>query len=140
MVHGVHYAYGLQFSFDWANIDWAIYFFECQGAVLASALIARSLALLLVYEAFVLTATQDLIFYGLWHNFLRIAPQQPTVFPTGDWTWMPLHSIFGIWTTTMQFTFSLSSIVLASFIGYWLTHSQIQLKVSVYLHKKLEMN
>jgi len=108
MVHGVHYAYGLQYAQEWHTLDIFIYNGELQFAAFASALIARSAYALVLYEAFVLTCTQDLIFYGLWHNALHIAPQCPTTFPVGDWTWMPLYPTFGAWTTFHQVLLSVS--------------------------------
>jgi hypothetical protein len=100
IVHGVHYDYGLQFSYEWATLDWAIYFFEFQVLVFACALVARSWKLLVFFEVFTLTATQDLFFYA-WRGF---------AFPSGDWTWMPLYEVFGSYTTAMQITLSFTSL------------------------------
>jgi hypothetical protein len=103
IVHGIHYDYGLIFSLEWASLDWMIYFFEFQVLVFACSLVARSWKLLVFFEVFTLTATQDLFFYA-WRGF---------AFPSGDWTWMPLYETFGAWTTPMQASLSFQSLWIA---------------------------
>lgn len=97
IVHGVHYDYGLIFSYEWANLDWTIYFFEFQVLVFACALVARSWRLWIGFEVFVMFAVQDIFFYA-WRGF---------VFPTGEWTWMPFYNLLGTWTTLHQIVLSI---------------------------------
>jgi hypothetical protein len=66
--------------------------------------------MLLVFEAFVLSAGQDLIFFGLWNR---------GVFPLGDWTWMPFYTVFGAWTTMAQFLFTASLTLASCLICKW---------------------
>ena len=103
IVHGIHYDYGLIFDEAWANLDWTIYFIQFQILALSCALVARSWKLYVFFEAFTLSATQDLMFYA-WRGF---------VFPAGDWTWMPLYDILGFYTTSFQIVLSALSIILA---------------------------
>lgn len=109
MVHGIHYSYGLYYSHGWADIDTYMYILETQFVALAAAVISRRVEMVFPYEAFVLSAGQDLVFFGFWHNLLRMAPHQPTVFPVGDWEWMAFYQWFGTWTTTIQFIFTIAA-------------------------------
>ena len=108
IVHGVHYEYGLRWDPQWHYLDLSIYLAQNVLIVVSCAAIARSVWLLPFFYVFVNTSTQDLLFYGVWHNLLRIAPQHSGVFPLGDWTWMPYYEWFGAWTTEMQIFFSVS--------------------------------
>jgi hypothetical protein len=58
----------------------------------------------MVLEAFVLSAGQDLIFFGVWGK---------AEFPTGQWTWMASYKLFGTWTTQMQIAFTAIATVAA---------------------------
>jgi hypothetical protein len=55
-------------------------------------------------EIFVLTSTQDLVYFGLWEG----------AFPHIEWSWMPFYRIFGSWTTTHQIMLSFSANLLFS--------------------------
>lgn len=93
LVHSTLYDYGLIFSYSWANEYWILYALAYQLVIIPLSLWTRNLYLFLVTEGFVLSATQDLIFFGLWEGW----------FPSGDWTWMPQYNLFGGWTTANQF-------------------------------------
>jgi hypothetical protein len=85
--------YGLQYNNSWSVIYSPIYFLLFQITIVWTYLFTRSWKLCIVLEAFVLSASQDLIYFGVWGK---------GQFPTGQWTWMPLYKVFGTWTTQMQ--------------------------------------
>jgi hypothetical protein len=99
LIHGILYNYGLTFSYAWANWDWTIYFLQFQILAIATALIADSRNLLVLYEAFVLSATQDLVFYAVWNNM---------AFPSTEWWWGFGYKLFGTWNTGLQFAWSIT--------------------------------
>jgi len=98
LIHSELYAYGLQFNQKWFGTNQIIYFFMFQLAIVVCTYIAQNWKFLIFTEAFVLSATQDLIFFT-WNSFN---------YPVGDWTWMPFYSWFGAWTTVHQLVFSIS--------------------------------
>ena len=96
IVHQVLYNYGLVFSYAWASDYWILYALCYQLVILFLFLWTQNKKLLIATEAFVLTATQDLIFFGLWCGW----------FPTTDWVWMPQYVILGFWSTQNQWLLS----------------------------------
>lgn len=105
IIHATLYEYGLVFSEAWAQPYWVMYWLAFQGVAVGCAAISRSWWLLIFYEAFTLTATQDLIFYAIWGR---------GIFPSGDWTWMTAYRLFGHWGTSEQFFLSGAALAAAS--------------------------
>ena len=107
LVNSDFYHYGLQFNESWYTTFGIIYGLLYQLTIILLFLYSKNVSLFIFYEAFVLSCTQDLIFYGVWNN---------GIFPSGDWTWMPLYQTFGTWTTTHQILLSFLSLALAFFL------------------------
>lgn len=103
-VNAVLYGYGLQFSSGWYTQYEIVYVLLFQGLVVLCALYARSIRGFLLGEAFVLSSTQDLIFFAVW---------QGGAFPSGQWTWRLEYSLFGSWTTGSQLLLSMLSLLSA---------------------------
>lgn len=107
VVHTDLYSYGLRFSMAWANSYWTLYTLILQIVVIACVLIGKNLKLLIVYEAFVLSKGQDLIYYLVWNN---------GVFPSGNWEWQEFYAWFGKWNTLNQVSLVASALLLSSVI------------------------
>jgi len=100
LVNGDFYEFGLQFSWDWYIIWGILYALLYQSTIVLLHLFHRDWRFTIICESFVLSATQDLIFYLVW------APS----FPQGQWVWMPYYLWFGFWTTLNQILFSTLSV------------------------------
>jgi len=111
LIHNDLYQWGLQPDMTWVMKDWAIYACTLQLAVFACAFMVRShrLSLLVFYESFVLSSTQDLIFFGLWGKGL---------FPTTSWDWMYYAVWFGSWSTQQQFMLSAVALTVGALVAY----------------------
>jgi hypothetical protein len=99
------YSYGLTFSDNWFLTNQVTYILLYQSAILILYMYHRSVRLTILFEAFVVTSTQDLVYFGLWNN---------GVFPTNEWTWTIYYFLIGVWNTTTQFL--TSSVVILSTI------------------------
>jgi hypothetical protein len=100
------YQYGLQFSENWYD-EYLILYGLCYQFLIWSLLVyTRNFKLLVFMEVFVLTSTQDLVYFGLWQG----------AFPKIDWWWTPFYRIFGSWTATQQILLSLSANLLSSLV------------------------
>jgi hypothetical protein len=97
------YNYGLQFNENWYAEYVNLYMLCYQLLILSLFVYTRNLKLLAFMEVFVLTSTQDLVYFGLWHG----------AFPKVEWSWMPFYRIFGSWTTANQVLLSFSANLLA---------------------------
>jgi hypothetical protein len=93
------YNYGLQFNENWYTEYTALYTLCYQFLILSLLVYARDLKLFVFMEIFVLTSTQDMVYFGLWEG----------AFPKTEWVWMPFYRIFGTWTTTDQVLLSFSA-------------------------------
>ena len=92
------YNYELQFDYGW-YVEYSLLFSALyQLVIIPLTLWTHNFYFLLATEAFVLSNTPDLIYFGLWQGN----------FPTGHWTWMWFYEIFGYWTTTLQIIISLA--------------------------------
>jgi hypothetical protein len=122
LIHHDLYSYGLQANWTWINWDWTIYFLELQAVAVVCVLIARShrLSLLILFEAFILSSTQDLLFFGVWGQ---------GAFPTTSWDWMLWAKIFGEWTTPMQFALSAIALSVGALVAYALPRKVNGVKV-----------
>jgi len=94
LVNSDFYGYGLTFSYGWYREYTILYMLLFQLVILPLSLWIRNWYFLGLTEAFVLSGTQDLIYFGLWQGS----------FPKGDWSWMIWSDFFGTWTTANQFT------------------------------------
>lgn len=93
VVNGLLYQHGLIYSDAWYSPYSLGYTLLWQFTVFTLAFAGRSWRLFVFMEAFVLSSTQDIVYFGVWNG---------GVFPAGDWTWMPLFNVFGFYTTTFQ--------------------------------------
>jgi hypothetical protein len=75
-------------------------------------------------EVFVLTATQDLVYFGLWQGS----------FPRIEWLWTPFYWIFGSWTTTHQILLSFSANLLSLLIIIGVPFARQRQRISAKLH------
>lgn len=98
LINTTFYGYGLQFSYGWYRDYTILYMMLFQLVIVPSSLWLQNKYYFVLTEAFVLSGTQDLIYFGVWNG---------GVFPSGDWSWMIFHDWFGSWTTANQFTLCL---------------------------------
>jgi hypothetical protein len=111
IVNSTLYGHGLEFSMDWYWQYSVVYFILLQGVVFFSYIVVRKEKLLLLAEAFVLSGTQDLVYFGVWNG---------GVFPPGQWNWTPMYWFFGGWTTAHQVALSAASLLLVSILVFFL--------------------
>ena len=97
LVHDILYDYGLIFSYVWADEYWLLYSLSYHLLIIILFLWTKNKYFFLAAEVFVLTATPDLIFFGVWKGS----------FPTIDWWWMSFHNLFGFWSTFDQIFLSI---------------------------------
>ena len=100
IVHHDLYNFGLTFSETWAGPYWLNYALLYQAAIIPLTLYCEDPWLFLFSEVFVLTATQDILFFVLVGRF-----------PTEVWWWTPLPG----WTTEFQFALSAISLTCVGF-------------------------
>ena len=100
------YNYGLQFNENWYGEYLILYALCYQFLILSLLVYTRNLKLFVFMEVFVLTSTQDLVFFGLWQG----------AFPKIEWWWTPFYRIFGSWTMTHQILLSFSANLLSSLV------------------------
>jgi hypothetical protein len=110
IVNSVLYGFGLRFDAEWYGMYSAAYFLLYQLAIAMLTLASNSWRLLVFMEAFVLSSTQDLIYFSVWGK---------GVFPVGDWSWMPLYQTLGFYNTGLQVVLSGVSMLSATLI-IWL--------------------
>ena len=108
IVNSTLYGFGLKFSMDWYWEYSIVYFILLQAVAVASYLFARRRELLLMAEAFVLSGTQDLVYFGVWSG---------GVFPRGQWDWTPYAWLLGSWTTNHQLALSAATLVVAGAVA-----------------------
>ena len=93
------YNHGLQFNENWYAEYTTLYTLCYQFLILSLFVYTKNLKFFVFMEIFVLTSTQDLVYFGLWQG----------AFPQIEWSWMPFYRIFGTWTTTHQILLSFSA-------------------------------
>jgi hypothetical protein len=105
------YHYGLQFSDGWFWINQVTYTAMYQIIIVCLFLYSRSKWLLITFEAFVISAGQDLVYFTVWQRS----------FPNGNWDWMPAVKVFGLaqWTTAMQIGTTFATMLAVSMIWYF---------------------
>lgn len=91
------YDNNLKFSDQLYSTYTMLYLLLYQLMIAVVYLQTRSLKLLGIMEAFVLTNSPDIIYFGVWNR---------GIFPSGDWTWLSEYKQFGHWTTLNQIELS----------------------------------
>jgi hypothetical protein len=117
------YHYGLHFNENWYAEYTNLYALYYQFLILSLLVYTRNLKLLVFMEVFVLTSTQDMVYFGLWQG----------AFPKIDWWWTPFYRIFGSWTTTQQILLSFSANLLSSLAIIGLPFAKQRQRVSTKL-------
>lgn len=100
LINNIFYNFGLIFSEGWYQEYTVLYFLAYQLVVFILLAYTRNLKLFAFFQVFVLTSTQDLVYFGLWEGS----------FPTHEWVWIVYYRIFGFWNTTSQILLSISSL------------------------------
>jgi len=100
LINSILYNFGLIFSEGWYQEYTVLYFLAYQLIVFILLAYTRNLKLFAFFQVFVLTSTQDLVYFGLWEGS----------FPTREWVWIVYYRIFGFWNTTSQILLSISSL------------------------------
>ena len=106
LINNIFYSFGLIFSEGWYQEYTILYFLAYQLAIFVLLAYTRNLKLFLFFEVFILTSTQDLVYFGFWQGS----------FPSHEWVWMLQYRIFWFWNTTTQFFLSTSSIALITLL------------------------
>ncbi len=121
LINNILYDFGLIFSEGWYQKYSVLYFLSYQLVVFILLAYTRNLKRFVFFEVFVLTCTQDLVYFGFWGSN----------FPTPEWVLMIQYRIFVFWNTTSQVLlniFSLSLVLILSRIAriqVWLRTSSI---------------
>ena len=100
LINNILYNFGLNFSEAWYQEYSILYFLAYQLIIFILLAYTKNLKLFAFFQVFVLTSTQDLVYFGLWEGS----------FPSHEWVWMVHYRIFGFWNTTSQILLSLSSL------------------------------
>lgn len=106
LINNIFYRFGLIFSEGWYQEYTILYFLAYQLVILVLLAYTRKLNLFLFFEVFVLTSTQDLVYFILWQGS----------FPAHESVWMVQYRIFGFWNTTTQLLLSTSRIALITIL------------------------
>lgn len=125
------YQFGLQYSDAWWQNYQILYNCLFQFVIGFSLLYSRNWRLAIVQEAFVLSCTQDLVYFGLWSG---------GVFPSGDWTWMSMYHVVGSWTTSMQIGFSAVFTIAPILVLFALRNYKLQTKWGTPLNLAFKRN
>ena len=86
------------FTLAWYNEYLLIYGVLFQICVIALSYWSRSWGFLVAAEAFILSSTQDLFFYGVWGGGLPPLSMQ--------WTWVGHYDLLGYWNVATQIILS----------------------------------
>jgi len=100
LINNILYNFGLSFSEALYQEYSVLYFLAYQLVAFILLAYTKNLKLFAFFQVFVLTSTQDLVYFGLWEGS----------FPSHEWVWMVYYRIFGFWNTTSQILLSLSSL------------------------------
>ena len=107
LINNIFYSFGLIFSEGWYQEYTILYFLAYQLDILVLLAYTRNLKLFLFFEVFILTSTQDLVYFGFWQ----------CSFPSHEWVWMVQYKIFRSWNTTTQLLLNTSSIALIEILS-----------------------
>jgi len=100
LINNILYNFGLSFSEAWYQEYAVLYFLAYQLVVFILLAYTRNLKLFAFFQVFVLTSTQDLVYFGIWEGS----------FPAHEWVWIVYYQIFGFWNTASQIVLSISSL------------------------------
>jgi len=100
LINNILYNFGLTFSEAWYQEYVVLYFLAYQLVVFILLAYTRNLKLFAFFQVFVLSSTQDLVYFGLWEGS----------FPSHEWVWMVYYRVFGFWNTASQILLSISSL------------------------------
>lgn len=119
LINNELYGFGLQFSQEWYSSYSVLLSLTYQLGILLIVLITRSFVFLAMSEAFVLSNTPDLIYFGLWQRS----------FPNGNWTWMGYYHTFGVYTTQTQIVLTTFALTLGTItsLAYLLIRKRLSL-------------
>jgi len=98
LINNILYNFGLSFSEAWYQEYAVLYFLAYQLVVFILLAYTRNLKLFAFFQVFVLTSTQDLVYFGIWEGS----------FPAHEWVWIVYYQIFGFWNTASQILLSIS--------------------------------
>ena len=128
LINNILYNFGLSFSEAWYQEYTILYFLAYQLVVFILLAYTKNLKLFAFFQVFLLTSTQDLVYFGLWEGS----------FPSHEWVWMVYYRIFGFWNTTSQILLSLFSLS-SSMILFRVYRIQVWIRTSLivkYLSRK----
>ena len=128
LINNILYNFGLSFSEAWYQEYTILYFLAYQLVVFILLAYTKNLKLFAFFQVFLLTSTQDLVYFGLWKGS----------FPSHEWVWMVYYRIFGFWNTTSQILLSLFSLS-SSMILFRVDRIQVWIRTSLivkYLSRK----
>ena len=100
LINNILYNFGLSFSEALYQEYSVLYFLAYQLLVFILLAYTKNLKLFAFFQVFVLTSTQDLVYFGIWEGS----------FPAHEWVWIVYYQIFGFWNTTSQIVLSISSL------------------------------
>src|SRR3989304_2850088 len=104
LINNSLYGYGLEFSENW-YVEYTCLYALCYQLFIFSLLAySKNVKFFVLMEVFVVTSTQDLVYFGLWQGG----------FPATEWSWMPFFRVFGSWTTPHQILLSFFTNLTAS--------------------------
>lgn len=112
LINNTFYSYRLKFSYGWYREYTLLYGGLFQLVIFPLWMWTHNNHFLLATEAFILSASQDLIYFGLWQGN----------FPTEQWNWIIFYDWLGWWTTANQFALSLvvNGVVFGFCLFQWL--------------------
>ena len=119
LINNILYDFGLIFSEGWYQEYSVLYFLSYQLVVFILLVYTINLKLFVFFEVFVLTCTQDLVYFGFWEDS----------FPTQEWAWMIQYRIFGFWNTTSQVLLNISGLSLVLILS-WIARIQFWVRTS----------
>jgi len=121
LVNSTLYWYNLQYSGDWYWPYTVMYSALYQVVIVCLGLYSRSWRFVVLAEAFCLSGTQDLVYFGLWSG---------GVFPTGSWEWLVTVQFLGFseWTTLMQFISSGIALSIGALVAFALPKKVREIK------------
>jgi hypothetical protein len=110
------YQYGLIYSNVWFIPYQILYFLLYQMVITFLYLSCRDNRFLIVTEAFVLSGTQDILYFVTWGGGM------PS--PSVQWWWTLGYVVFGFWNTVTQVVFSLVANVVVV-VSLFLLHRRV---------------
>jgi hypothetical protein len=120
LVNSTLYGFGLQFNDGWYSPYTLLYSLLYQIIIVCLGFYCKSWRFLIVAESFVLSGTQDIVYFALWNH---------GVFPVDAWSWIMASRIGITWTTQLQFVWSAVALSVGVLAAYFLPRRASKLKV-----------